>query len=296
MPGRLAVAVIVLAGALSAANAASTQPQPSLPDLLKLVGDYHAEYGDNVSGTTLEEQYQLINITGDRMRSPVRISSDVVLVNANDGVAALRDIFAIDAKPTREHTPRITSLLASPAATLKDWATVVRIPSENAVFFAIDIIVKVNEPVTAMRFIAYSAQARLKYKLDGKKKINGVQTVGVGFDEPAARDRKYLLGTRRNGRASGRIWVDPANGAIHQTELWVESKGESANVTVKFAPHPELNLILPVATTETYEERELSSAPGASAGSGVAWHNTFQASAKYSNATYQRIDLRKLKR
>jgi hypothetical protein len=89
--------------------------------------------------------------------------------------------------------------------------------------------------------------------------------------------------------------VDPATGAIHQTELWVDSKGESANVTVKFEPHKGLNLILPVSTSETYEERELSSAPGSSPDS-IAWHQTFQASAKYSNATYQKIDLRTLKR
>jgi|SRR5688572_2104447 len=292
--GRLAVAVILLAGALSAADSVATQ-QPSLSDLLKLAGDYHAEYGSRVSGTSLEEQYQLINITGDRMRPPVRIASDVILVNANDGVAALRDIFAIDTKPTRERTPRIVSLLASPSATLKDWATVVRMPSENAVYFALDIIVKVNDPVTAMRFIATAAQAGLKYKLDGKKKINGVETIGIGFEEPSGQHKKYLLGTRRNGQASGRIWVDPATGAIHQTELWVDSKGESANVTVKFAPHKGLNLILPASTSETYEERELSSAPGSPPDS-IAWHHTFQASATYSKATYTPIDLRKLKK
>ena len=82
---------------------------------------------------------------------------------------------------------------------------------------------------------------------------------------------------------------------MHQTELWVESKGESANVTVKFERNAGLNLILPASTTETYEERELSSAPGTPPDT-IAWHHTFQASARYSNATYQKIDLRTLKR
>jgi len=177
---------------------------------------------------------------------------------------------------------------------------VIRYPTQGSVYFALDIILKVNEPTTALRFIAPSVQDILKYKLDGKKKINSVETVGLSFDEPAAQEKKYLLGTRTNARASGRFWVDPATGAVHQTELWVESKGESANITVKYAAHPALNLILPAETTETYEEREAATGPrddARAAGGGQSGSRiSFQASAKYSKPTYAAIDLRTLKR
>ena len=190
-PGRLAVAVVFVAGALQAAVPLSTEQAPSLADLLKLAGDYHSDYANRVSGVTLEEQYQLVDVTGGKMQAITRIASDVVFVNLNGGVTALRDSFSIDTKPLRERTPRITALLAKPGATVKDWETVIRFPAEGSPYFGLDITLKVNEPTTALRFIAGGAQPGLKYKIEGKKKINGVETIGIGF-----------RGTRRPGQRS----------------------------------------------------------------------------------------------
>lgn len=211
---RLVVALALSAGTLHAAPA---NQAPSLAEVLDRVGRYHAEYSSKVSGVTLEEQYVLTNLTGGKMQSNVRIASDVVLVNANGGLAALRDVFAVDTRPTRDRTPRITTLLSNPDATMKDWGTVTRFPQEGAFHFVLDIIVKVNEPTSAIRFVSLARQPDLKYKLDGKKKINNVETLGLGFEEPIGQDKQYSLGTRANGRAFGRVWVDPSTGAIHHT-------------------------------------------------------------------------------
>jgi hypothetical protein len=289
------LAIAVFAATLTAS--APRQPVTELTEILRRVTEYHTAYAQKISGVSLEEQYQLINVTGGKMQPPVRIGSDVVLVNVNGRVAALRDIYAIDTRPTRERNPRITSLLARPEATVADWEAAIRFPNENIVHFAIDIIAKVNDPTTALRFIAAGYQGDLKYKLDGKRKLNGVETLGLRFDEPVAQGRKYQLGTRRNGRAFGRVWADPATGAIHQTELWVESKGERASVSVKYAPNKDLGLLLPAETTESYEEREMASGPAdLPSGSGYSSVLTFQASAKYSNATHSPIDLTRLKK
>lgn len=291
----IGMAVLWLNGSVDARQA------PNLPDLLRLAGEYQSAYVNRVSGVSLEEQYQLIDVTGGKMRGVIRISSDVVFVNLNGGVTALRDVFAIDTKPVRERSPRIAALLGAPATpTLKDWETAIRYPAQGSVYFGLDIILKVNEPTTALRFIAPSVQEVLKYSLDGQKTLNGVQTIGLRFEEPAGQQKKYLLATRANGRASGRFWIDPASGAVHQTELWVDSKGESANITVKYAPHAALNLVLPTETSETYEEREAATGPrddARAAGGGQSGSRiSFQASAKYSKPTYSAIDLRTLKR
>ena len=298
-PGRLAAAVVFFAGALQAAVPASTDQAPSLADLLKLAGDYHADYVNQISGVTLEEQYQLLDVTGGKMQAVTRIASDVVFVNLNGGVAALRDSFAVDSKPLRERTPRITALLAAPTASTKDWDTVVQFPSQSSMYFGLDLILKVNEPTFALRFIGKNLQGELKYSLDGRKKLNGVDTAGIRFEETAAQDKKYLTGSRGNVRAFGRIWVDVATGAVHQTELWLESKTETGNITVKYAPYPAVNLVLPTETTETYEERQAASGPrdltrGVDSGRGSG-RVSYQASSKYSKATYQKIDLRTLK-
>ncbi len=296
------LSILSVAGAIPVLLAAAPAMQtPHLPDLLRLAADYHADYATRVSGASLDEEYQLIDVTGGKMQAVTRISSDLVFVNLNGGVTALRDAYAVDTKPLRPRAARITTLLAAPATpSFKDWETVIRFPAESSVYFALDIILKVNEPTTALRFIAASTQASLKYKLQGQKKINGIQTVGLNFDEPAAQDKKYLLGTRSNGRASGRLWIDPATGAVHQTDLWVDSKGESANVTVKYAAHPALGLLLPSETNEQYDEREAASGPrddsrgvpSGRAGSRIS----FQAQAKYSKPAHAPIDLRNLRK
>jgi len=275
---------------------------PAVADVLRMVGEYHTAYVNRVSGVTLEEQYQLMDITGGKMLSAVRIASDVVFVNLNGSVTALRDPYSVDTKPLRERTPRITALLAAPATpTLRDWETAITYPAQGAMHFVLDLILKVNEPTTALRFIAPALHGDITYKIDGKRKINNVETVGLGFDEPQAQEKKYLLGTRGNARGFGRVWVDPATGAVHETELWLESKAESATIKVKYAPNPALNLVLPTEMNETYEEREAASGPrdfnsrsGTTGRSGARL--SFQASAKYSKASYAPIDLRTLKR
>jgi hypothetical protein len=298
--GKPTVAVVLLAGVLRFSPSPSAEQAPGLPDLLKLAGDYHAEYVNKISGAALEEFYQLIDVTGGKMSSATRVQSDVVFVNLNGGVAALRDPFAVDTKPLRERVPRITTLLSSPTASVKDWEQAIQFPAQAAVYFGIDLILKVNEPTFALRFISKDLQGDLKYSLDGKKKINGVETSGIRFEEPAGQDKKYLTGSRGNARASGRIWVDGATGAVHQTELWLDSKADTANITVKYAPYTAVNLVLPAETNETYEERQAASGPrdfnrGVDAGRGGN-RISFQASAKYSKPTYSPIDLRTLKK
>lgn len=299
-PGRLAVAVVLLAAALRGTVPASGQQAPVLSELLKAAGAYHADYANRVSGASVEELYQLIDVTGGKMAAITRINSDVVFVNLNGGVTALRDSFAVDTRQLRERSPRITALLARPGATVKDWETVIRFPVESSLYFGLDITLKVSEPTTALRFIAAGAQPGLKYKLEGRKKINGIETLGIGFEEPAGQETKYMLGTRSNARATGRVWVDPATGAIHQTELWVESKAESATVTTRYAVQAALNLILPAETTETYEEREAATGPrdfnNRASNTGRSGSRlSYQATAKYTKPTYSKIDLRALK-
>jgi len=292
-------AAVLVAGTLLVSGASAGQA-PSLAEVLRVAGDYHADFVNRISGTTLEEQYQLIDVTGGKMQAVTRIASDVVFVNLNGGIAALRDPFAVDTKPLRERTPRITGLLASPTASVKDWETVIQFPAQGAKYFGIDLILKVNEPTFALRFIGHGVQPDLKYSLDGRKKFNGVDAVGIRFEEPSAQDKQYLTGSRGNARASGRIWVDAATGAVHSTELWLESKADTANITVKYVPYPAVNLLLPSETNETYEERQAPSGPRdltRSVDSGRGGNRiSYQATAKYSKPTLTPIDLRTLKK
>jgi len=292
--------------ALSVATGVLLQAQPpALQDVLTRAGEYHTSYTQKISGVSLEEQTQLMNVSGGSTRSIIRISADVVFVNASGETEALRDVYAIDTRPTRERTPRILQLLGAPAQpSIQDWQTAITYPGKEVVYFLLDIVVKTNEPTTTLQFIAAANQPGMKYKLDGRKTLNNVAVVGVRFEEPDGRGRKYLLGTRSNGRATGRFWIDPLTGAIHQTELWVDSRqdrtySEHATVAVTYAPNDTLGLLLPSVMTGSHEEFDASGMQQAQTGGGgadVDGRVTLQSRAQYSNPTFAAIDLTKFRR
>ncbi len=292
----------VAAGLLAGITLPAQEPQ--LTDVLLRAAAYHATYTKKVSGVSLEEQTRLMDVSGGVTRGIVRISADVVLADVSTELAALRDIYAIDTRPTRERTPRILQLLGAPAKpSINDWVIARAFPGEDKVYFLVDIIVKVNQPTTALRFIEARHQPLVKYKLDGRKKMNGIDVVGVRFEEIENRDRKYLLGTRGNARATGRFWIDPATGAMHQTELWVDSSrqrtySESANVTVKYGLDAELGVLLPVSTNETYEEFDGSGQAGDTADpqASIVGRRSVQSAATYKKTAFAAIDLTSLRR
>lgn len=295
MTARLALVTIAVAAGVSL----HAQPQP-LQDLLTRAADYHAAYTKKVSGVSLEEQTRLMDVSGGVTRGIVRISADVVLTDVSRELVALRDIYAIDTRPTRQRTPRLLQLLGAPATpSVQDWVVARAFPGEDKVYFLLDIVIKVNQPTSALRFIETRNQPLIKYKLDGRKKMNDADVVGVRFEEIEDRDRTYLLGTRGNARATGRFWIDPATGAIHQTELWVDSNhqrsySESAIVSVKYAPDTDLGVLLPSAMNDSYEEFDASGTTDPQAG--VGGRRSVQSTATYKKNGYAPIDLTKLRR
>lgn len=266
----------------------------SLEALLKLGADYVAAYAPRVSGVILEEHYVLIEIGAGTMMTPRRIASDVVLINLNDEAIALRDAFAIDNRSLRDRAPRINALLETPSG--KAWILAQDYARQSQVHFGVAIVVQASEPVLALRFLSAAHQPSLRFRLDGRKKLNGVAVAGVRFEEPRARDAKHLLNTRGNASASGRFWLDPATGAVHQTELWAESKTEVARVSVTYAPDPNLGLLLPTELVGTFEERVLGIGPDAAGSSVYNVRQLIESTATYSNARLVPIDLRKIRR
>jgi hypothetical protein len=280
---------------------ASTQ-QPVLEDVLAKASAYHSTYLQKVSGVVLDEQIQMLDVSGGKTRGVIRVSADVVLVGLQGQVISLRDPYAVDTQPLRPKGSRISALLGAPATpTIKDWELAASYPAQGSVHFILDLQLKVNEPTSALQFISAALQPKLKYRLDGQKKMNDVPVVGVRFEEPTSQDMTHVLGTRSNARATGRFWIDPVTGAIHQTELWVDSKWENAIVSVKFAPHKDLGLLLPTDMNDTYEEREGGGGPrqmgsGADPRGSVANRVSVQSRSNYSKATLAPIDLTKLRR
>jgi hypothetical protein len=104
------------------------------------------------------------------------------------------------------------------------------------------------------------------------------------------------MGTPSNPASSGRIWIDAATGAIHQTELWIQSDSDVARIQVLYAPDAKLGLLLPREANHTFEEYERGTGLSNMGAGGSGRRLRFESSAKYSNAQYTPIDLRKIAR
>jgi hypothetical protein len=288
------IAVVAVTCALAPGGSPPQAATPALADLLRLGAQYLETYTARVSGVTLEEQFVLIEVSGTQMRVPQRIASDVVFVKIHfqEQVVGLRDPFSIDTKAVRERQPRITRVLAEP--TLANWEVAQGYAREHAILLLANVVLWFSDPALAVRFIAGPNQPRLTYTLEGRKRMNGVQVLGIGFKERQAPGTTYLLDKPGNPVSSGRFWIDPATGAIHGTELWVQSETDTARIQVTYAPDKTLDLLLPREAIHTFETRERGSG-----GSPIGPRGTklaFEASARYSNPRYTPIDLSRIVR
>jgi hypothetical protein len=291
-------ASLLLTLAASLLGAAATAPQEAAPaEVLRATAQYVSTYAARISGVTLQEEYTLLDVSGGRVVSTQRISSDVVLIDVNGRPTALRDPFAVDGNALRQRTPRITSLLSKP--TQAAWDKAQEYASESLRYFRDEIIVRLNDPTLALWFVEPDNQRRATFKLDGKKKIEGIDTVGLAFQETKITTPSpgYVLTTPGRALARGRLWVEPATGRVLRTELSMQSNTETARVTVDYRRDAELDAFLPSAMVDTYEvsERTGASMSNMGAGSPGIARRSFECRATYAKVSHTPIDLRVVK-
>jgi hypothetical protein len=279
-----AVFVATFAVTVALAPSLSARQQPSAEDLLKVSRAYLASYAPKVSGALLDERYTLTFVAGGRMESPHRINSDLVLINVGGTLVGIRDAYSIGGAKIREAKPRVAEMLAEP--TQAKWDQVQEIARASFKYFLAESVVRFNDPMLVFRFLNPKDPSKFSYSIEGKKKINGVETIGLRFQENRADGVKYTLNTRGNASVSGRFWVDPATGAIHQTDLSIDSKTENSRITVSYAPAQGFEFLLPSKTIETYEERDDAGSGLGSSGAATK----FEANASYGNPRYSPID------
>jgi hypothetical protein len=266
---------------------------PTLPDLLKKAGDFVADYRGKVSGVALEEQMLLMEIGATQMLVPRRLTSDLVLLNISERLMALRDLYAIDTKSVRPREDRIIKALAEP--TIRAWNQVQEYAREGDYQFLGNVVIWYSDPMIALRFVEREHQQRMTFRLEGRKKIDGIQVVGLGFKENRAERKAYLLGTPSNPFASGRIWIDPTTGAVYLTELWLQSDVDTCRITITYAADKTLQVPLPREGTGDFEARE-STGGTYSLGSDLRRRQRFELTLKYTNPKYASVDLSKISR
>ncbi len=290
------LAMLAAAAVLSPPVAAQTGVTAA--DVLRAASGYISTYASKLSGVTLQEEYTLLDVSGGRIVYSRRISSDLVLLDLNGRVVGLRDPFAVDANALRERTPRITTVLARPSQAT--WQRAQDYANESLRYFQDEIIIRLNDPTLALRFVDPDHDMRSTFKIDGKKKIEGIETVGLAFQETKVKPPatpNYVLPTPGNAWARGKLWVEPATGRVLRTELSMQSDTETARITVEYSHDAELDLFLPASMTDTYEvsERSGASMNNMGAGSPGVARRAFDCRATYTKVGYTPIEMKVVK-
>jgi hypothetical protein len=267
---------------------AAARQEPSAEELVAKAADYLHQYSAKVSGVSLDELFLLTETSTGVNRVPQRIASDVVLIKVEEQLLGLRDEYSVDTKALREHKPRIIEALSNP--TEANWELTQKYVREHANYLLNNVVVWYSDPMLAFQFVSPDTQDKLIYRIEGSKKLNGVLCYGLGFKEKPDDESRVFDHIPGHAHSSGRLWIDPATGAIHATDLWVVSDTDNVRMAVQFAPDAKLGLLLPKSAAHTFEWREAGKST-LNAVTGTLQKATYEANAVYKDARYTPIDL-----
>lgn len=275
---RFALAGFVLAALAPGLTAAQ---DPAVDAVHKAGRTYVDAYKQRLMAVVLDERYTIIDASTGQMGVPTRVNSDLVLINNGGTAMALRDAYAINGAKIREAQPRLPALLADPTPANADLIRAYTRESQR--HFLAEIVVRLNDPLLALRFMSPEDPSKFTYSIEGRKKMDGVEVVGLRFQENRGEHTKYVLGTRGNAAVAGKFWLEPSTGVIHQTEFYVESKAETGRIVVTYGQAKGLDLWVPTKSVETYQEREETGGPTGMGAGGVGRSSKIEANASYGN-------------
>ncbi len=171
-----------------------------------------------------------------------------------------------------------------------------RYSREHAVYLRSNVVLWFSDPALVFRCLKATYRARLTFKIEGSRRMNGAQVYGLGFKETDKDLSASILQMPGDPLASGRVWVEPGTGRIHQTEFWPQSATDTARVQVQYAPDEKLGVLLPRSASHTFETRERGTGFNGNADGGYATRLSFESTATYSNPRYTPIDLNRMGR
>jgi hypothetical protein len=229
------------------ARGLATAQEPSLEALLQTVAAYVARYERDYSAIVSRERYeqQIFRGGGREVRT---LESEMALVaTEREGWVFFRDVYAVDGQPVRDRQDRLVALFQSSSADLRTPADV--IAAESARYNLGPIARTINVPTLPLLFLREGMQPRSTFRLGGTTTVAGIRAREVRFEESSL---PRVIATPDDAAASGRVWVDPANGTIVRTEFQLRSEGASAKLVVTYARDSKLTIWLPVEMTEDY--------------------------------------------
>ena len=261
--------------------AAPLRAQLPEPDPLKLTlaraATFVERYAARTSGLVIEEAYvqdvQQVNRFGYRVNlrngaTHRTLKSDLLLVRiaGTEAWMQFRDVFEVDGRKLRDRTDRLQKLFVEPSKNSASQAD--KIVKESARYNIGDVERTINLPLLGLTVLDRNAQQGFEFRLDDTKEVAGNIfalpktadfAVPPGAVAVAFRETQIQTMVRtpqgKNLAAQGRFWFDPSTGHVVMTELRIDEWTLAAVVHVAYRQRGEIDLPMPIAMHEMYENR-----------------------------------------
>ena len=267
-----------LAATMVVGAAAGAAQEPTLKSVLEHAATYVEAYERQLSGVVAEESYTqsyaftMTQFGNSRQTVRRELRSDVLLVRpaGADQYVQFRDVFEVDGRAVRDRQERLSRLFLAGSPTAD--AQMQRIKAESARFNIGDIERTINVPLLALMFLDPTYQPRFRFTRATERTPETLKDTSPGVDPSVAHFavtvEMWVLEfeeirtptviqtpTRRNMRATGRVWIDPGTGQVRMTKLIADNGDVRGVVDVSYDREARFGLVVPIAMRERYEGR-----------------------------------------
>ena len=250
MPRRFPRWLPVVLSAVGLTSAAiHAQENVAAPDVLRAAADYLDRYSEKLHAIAAEESYLQYETSSGKLSKPRRLSGHVAFVGLGAGsTATYRDVYAIDNAPVRPRDERLWNLFKTPSDAALDQAAA--LSKESVGHFLSPSLHALDQPTSALEFLRRDNQPRSAFTIERVKTMKGRRVAILRFTERAS---PRLVPMPEDAAATGRFWIDVADGTVRQSEIGLATKSVSLRGTVKYARDATLDLWLPIEMTQQIE-------------------------------------------
>lgn len=248
-------AVIICTALVPIAQAQS----PALDVVLERLSAYLLDYETKVFELAAEEQYKQwvkrrSGWGGDTVARR-NLKSTYFLVRLPNGQAwyGFRDVTRVDGRDAPRQGRPLEQLLSERSVSAFDEA--MAIMRENAKYNIGDVYRTINVPLQALELLHPEHRKRFDFSAAGRERVGGQEAAVVSFQERSA---PTLVSDGFGGEllAHGRVWIEPATGAVLRTELGFNGYAalylKESKIRVDYRRDPRLHVLVPSAMDETY--------------------------------------------
>lgn len=269
----------VIVAVVASSAAAAAQPKPSLEQLLDRLAAYLTAYEAQLSSVVADETFnQRVTFTRayteslpDTNFERRHLESEVGFIRlpGNFDWLGFRDVRRIDGRAVKNGPGQSVSDVLTSG---KDVASQARAIADASAAHNLGTPRTTNVPTAALEIIHPRNFAAHRFEARGNDTVRGTRVAVIGFTEvrrpPLIRNPAGLELVSR-----GRIWVDPATGAVWRVEwIYAPAAGAPSSLRVDFTRDDTLDMLVP------FEMREEFRAFGGleARGDGVASYRNFR--------------------